>query len=72
MTSELIEPRPNFAEFHEAVLIAAGLYSDVELAFWLTAPQPLLEMWTPIQLLARGESGRLLQVMRQIEEGVYV
>jgi hypothetical protein len=67
-----LKPRPNFAEFSEALLIAAGMYSDVELAFWLTAPQPLLDMWTPVQLLARGEAPRLLQVMQQIENGVYI
>ncbi len=67
-----VGPTPNFAEFSEALLIAAGLYTDVELAFWLTAPQPLLGMWTPIQLLARGEGAKLLQVLQQLEDGVYV
>lgn len=66
-----IEPRPNFAEFADALLIAAGLYTDVELAFWLNAPQPMLEMWTPVQLLARGDAARLLQVLRMLEDGVY-
>jgi hypothetical protein len=69
---ERVEPRPNFAEFSQALLIAAGIYTDVELAFWLTAPQPLLAMWTPIQLLTRGEAPQLLQVMQQLEDGVYV
>jgi Lar family restriction alleviation protein len=69
---ERVPPRPNFDEFSQALLIAAGLYSDVELAFWLTAPQPLLDMWTPVQLLARGEAPKLLQVMQQIEDGVYI
>jgi hypothetical protein len=67
-----VSPRPNFAEFSEALLIAAGLYSDVELAFWLTAPQPMLGMWTPVQLLARGEADRLLMVLKQLEDCVYV
>ena len=67
-----VEPRPNHKEFSEALLIAAGMYTDVELAFWLNAPQPLLEMWTPVQLLARGDAHRLLHVMNQIEDGVYV
>lgn len=67
-----VEPRPNFKEFADAILIAAGMYTDVELAFWLTAPQPLIEMWTPVQLLARGEADRLLMVMRQIDDGVYL
>lgn len=65
-------PSPNFAEFADAVLIAAGMYTDVELAFWLNAPQPLIGMWTPIQLLARGEASKLLSVMRAIEDGAYV
>lgn len=69
---DMIEPAPNYAAFSTALLIAAGMYSDVELAFWLNAPQPLLEMWTPIQLLARGEADRLLVVMQQLEDGVYV
>jgi uncharacterized protein (DUF2384 family) len=72
MNDHNVPPRPNFAEFSEALLIAAGFYNDVELAFWLTAPQPLLEMWTPIQLLARGDGPKLLQVMRGLEDGVYV
>jgi hypothetical protein len=72
MDTSAVEARPNFREFHEAVLIAAGMYSDVELAFWLTAPQPLVGMWTPIQLLARGEADKLLTVLQQLESGVYV
>ena len=72
MSASEVEPRPNYKEFADALLIAAGMYSDVELAFWLNAPQPMIEMWTPVQLLARGESARLLGVLRQIEEGVYV
>ena len=64
--------RANSAEFTDAILIAASLYSDVELAFWLTAPHPLLDMWTPVQLLARGEAGRLLSIMRGLEDGAYV
>lgn len=71
LTDDVV-PRPNFAEFSEALLIAAGLYNDVELAFWLTAPQPLLGMWTPVQLLARGEAPKLLQAMQGLEDGVYV
>lgn len=67
-----IEARPNFSEFVTAITIAAGIYTDVELAFWLTSPQPLLEMWTPVQLLACGEAPRLLAVMRQLEDGVYI
>jgi hypothetical protein len=67
LTESVVVARPNYAEFADAVLIAAGMYTDVELAFWLNAPQPLLEMWTPIQLLAKGESVRLLEVMRQLE-----
>lgn len=70
MTQEA--PRPNYAEFAEALLIAATLYDDVELAFWLTAPQPLIEMWTPVQLLARGESARLLSALRALEDGAYI
>lgn len=66
------EARPNFAEFSDALLIAAGLYTDVELAFWLNAPQPLLDMWTPVQLLARGEGSKLLHVLRMLEDGVYI
>lgn len=65
-------PRPNFAEFADALLIAASMYTDVELAFWLTAPQPLIGMWTPVQLLARGEADKLRSVMRAIEDGAYV
>lgn len=64
--------RPNYQEFSDALLIAAGMYTDVELAFWLNAPQPLINMWTPVQLLARGEADRLLKVMRQIKDGIYV
>lgn len=72
MTDIEPQPRPNFKEFAEAVLIAAGMYTDVELAFWLNAPQPLAGMWTPIQLLAQGRGDRLLEIMRQLEDGVYV
>ena len=68
---DVVEARVGYREFSDALLIAAGMYSDVELAFWLNAPQPLLGMWTPVQLLARGESDALLRVMRQIEEGAY-
>lgn len=70
--TESVLPRANYAEFAEALLIAAGMYSDVELAFWLNAPQPLLEMWTPVQLLARGEADRLLAAMRRLEDGAYI
>jgi hypothetical protein len=62
----------NTHDFAEAFKIAATLYSDVELAFWLNAPQPLLGMWTPVQLLARGEAAELLRVLRGLEDGVYV
>lgn len=71
-SAPVIEPRPNFKEFADAVLIAAGMYTDVELAFWLNAPQPLLDMWTPVQLLAKGDAISLLTVMRQLEDGVYI
>lgn len=70
--AECVEPRPNYAEWADAVLIAAGLYTDVELAFWLNAPQPLVGMFTPIQLLAAGRGAELLRVMRQLEDGVYL
>ena len=68
-----VEPaRPNFAEFSEALLIAAGMYTDVELAFWLNAPQPMLGMWTPVQLLARGDGPDLLRAMQSLDAGAYV
>lgn len=68
-----VEPaRPNFAEFSEALTIAAGMYADVELAFWLNAPQPMLGMWTPVQLLANGRAADLLTVLRQLEDSAYV
>jgi len=72
MREDVIEPRPNYKNFRDALLTAAGIYNDVELAFWLNAPQPLLGMWTPIQLLARGEAHELLRVMDQLADGVYV
>lgn len=63
---------PNAAAFIEAVSLAATLYTDVELAFWLTAPQPLIGMWTPVQLLARGEAGLLLGRLQAMADGVYI
>jgi hypothetical protein len=58
--------------FQQAVGIASELYSDVELAVWLTAPQPLLNNLTPIQLLALGRSPELLRVMQALDEGAYL
>lgn len=67
-----IEPRPSIEAFQESVLIAAGLYTDVELAFWLNAPQPLIGMFTPVQLLASGRADELVRVLRALEDGVYI
>lgn len=72
MSDDTIRPRPNYDEFAEATLIAAGMYNDVELAFWLNAPQPLIGMFTPVQLLAAGRAKELLAVLRRLEEGAYV
>ncbi len=59
----------NVGAFLEAVMIAADMYTPGELAFWLNAPQPLLDMWTPVQLLAREEAAHLLVVLHQVEDG---
>ena len=72
MPSHDTEPSLNADYFADAVRLAASMYTDVELAFWLNAPQPLLGMWTPVQLLARGEAEDLLRTLRQIEDGTYV
>ena len=66
MADEL--PRPSI----EAITIAAGIYTDMELVVWLQAPQPLLENWTPLQLIACGRGDDLARAMRQMEDGVYI
>lgn len=58
--------------FAEAVAIAADLYTDAELAVWLTAPQPQADNWTPLQLLGCGKSAELLAAMRRLVDGVYL
>jgi len=58
--------------FQQAVGIASELYSDIEVAVWLTAPQPLLNNLNPIQLLALGRSPELLRVMQALDEGAYL
>lgn len=57
--------------FQQAVGIASEIYSDLELAVWLTAPQPLLNNLNPIQLLALGRSPELLSAMQAFDEGAF-
>lgn len=58
--------------FVEALALATELYTDAELAVWLTSPQPLLEGWTPLQLLGCGKAADLLRVMQALDAGVYL
>lgn len=58
--------------FSTAVALASEWYNDVELAVWLTAPQPLLHNLTPVQLLALGRAPELLRLMQAMEAGAYL
>lgn len=68
MSEDRIEARPAI----EALLIAGGFYTDQEFAIWLTSPQPLLDNWTPIQLIGCGKGDELLRVMKALDDGVYI
>ena len=58
--------------FARAVLIASSWYSDPELAIWFTAPQPLLDGWTPLQLLGCGRANQLESAVIALNESVYL
>jgi len=60
------------SDFPEVIRIAATLWTDQELAIWLTAPQEQHENWTPLQMLGCGKIGELLQSLKCIEDGVYL
>ena len=71
----LCDPHPVEADtpFGDAIkTLEAWWYTDEELARWLTAPQPLLDGLTPIQLLATGRKAELLNVVRALDDGAYL
>ena len=72
MKSVSTEQNDQLVAFHEAIGIATECYTPVELAFWLNAPQPLLDNWTPVQLLGGGKAEQLLNVMESLESGVHL
>lgn len=72
MTHESALLDRHVTDFVEAVRLAATWYSHAELAVWLTAPQPLLDHWTPLQLLGSGRAPALLQIMNALDQGAYL
>jgi hypothetical protein len=65
-------PQAQQDAFVEAVRIAATWYTPVELAFWLSSPQPQNDNWTPVQLLGGTRADELLAAVQQHEGGVYL
>lgn len=64
------ETRTHFAA--AIALLERAYYTDAELAAWLTAPQPLLDGATPVELLAAGRKRELLARVQAMDEGTFI
>jgi hypothetical protein len=59
--------------FADAIaILEEHYYTPVELCLWLQSPQPMIENITPLALLAQGRADELLQVVKAMDEGVYI
>ena len=50
----------------------AELYQPQEAHLWLFSPHKLLSGERPVDLIQRGETERILQVIAQLKDGAYV
>jgi uncharacterized protein (DUF2384 family) len=50
----------------------AELYEPKEAHLWLFSPHKLLNGERPVDLIERGETERILQVIAQLKDGAYV
>jgi hypothetical protein len=53
-------------------LLEQHYYTDDELAQWLTAPQPLFEGLSALQMLAAGRKNEVLASIQRLDDGVYL
>jgi len=49
----------------------AELYPPQEAHLWLFSPHKLLSGERPVDLIARGETERVLQIIAQLKDGAY-
>lgn len=49
-----------------------GFYTEAEAFQWLTSPQPLFDGAIALDMIAAGETEKLVIALRRMEEGVYL
>lgn len=61
-------------EWREQILIRLLEFYDTaeEALKWFNSPQPLLDKYTPKELAERGETEKVEQMLRQLEDGVHI
>ncbi len=62
--------RPKLIDTARLRAALSGLLAPAALRDWMRSPNPAFEGQTPIQVIERGESDRIWQMIFQIDEGV--